>query len=698
MLRLGIPQSRSRLRRARAAAFALTGGSTSADGTQVTFTFSRPASGFTTGTNGFALVGNGILNYVLDYASGDGTTSVTFDVNFGTISNGVTLVGAYTPGSITDGAANPLPALSNLPVTNNVPGGSLQLLTLNKLVYRGAFKVNYNGITGEHRYGRGLTMHEGRGNLLSTTRQTPGGTEEYGIYEYPPAVPIIGTGYLISQYNAATAVKYYGVDPYTPSGGVNLMGNNDLQGDNGLIWVTGEQVIWLYSEGYGSNLGMVGYAILDYANETAEGFGRFRLTNPTGFKAYSTGGFVLPQDFADTYLDGNPVVLGVGRNQSIISQQDDSQGYSFINIDDITTFTGDPLTLFDCSTSGAGATTVHSATGGFTGQVPGRPIIFFSGGGTGFSADGTTGCTVVSVTDDNNIVVTPSPTPLAAGSLGKCWSAGNPVTSLPMAGFFPSTLSQGVGEYRMVRPDGTSLVFQYLDSWPNTVHTWTDSIDGAVSIDFEQGGIRYHGILFVGLITVFGVDYVSADVTPAAQSYAWGIVDRHRLFPAAGSDHKNIQPDEWSFTTFNTIDPSLYQIGDEFAIAAIVSDAAKFQSDPSGCLVTCAGHPFTANGQLACFGGSSSSAMNRMWSVTLVDADHFRVSNGNGSLIHWPGGTLTDPSAILRRAATRLPLIMGIGRSPDQKRIYIQHQVVDTSLSAPDQLQVLTEVYDWVVP
>lgn len=83
----------------------------------LTLVFSEDVSGFTPGANGFELTVDGNVG-LLDYVSGDGTTTVSFTSDF-PAGLGDTVLLTYVPGNVNSGAECPLAGFVDEPVTNN---------------------------------------------------------------------------------------------------------------------------------------------------------------------------------------------------------------------------------------------------------------------------------------------------------------------------------------------------------------------------------------------------------------------------------------------------------------------------------------------------------------------------------------------------------------------------------------------------
>ncbi len=546
--------------------------------------------------------------------------------------------------------------------------------------YLGAFGINYAGLAGEHRFGRGLAFQSSRGNLLSTYGT---GADAKGVYEFPVGTPVVGAGFDTAQYNFVNALKDYLRTPYTSAGGADLAGPSDLSGDNGLGYDPDEDVVtWAYSEGYGSNYGDIGYGVLDYAGATATGHGRYVTDDPQGFKSVSGGMVMIPQWYADAYLGGKRWAFGFGNNQSVVGQQDQTQGFSLVAVDKLTLTAGNSLVkLTDCATPGANSTTFTSATGGFTaGMVGDRLLGSFTGSnwtpGTWF---------ITAVTDTNTVTLSSSPTPGGAGSGGTYWLA-KVVPSTPLVGFWPTNGAPAAGSGRMDRPDGVPLAKVGLDGWGVDKWTWVDCVLGCCWIDT---GTK-HGVLFMGRYANDVARYLSSDVVSSYFRHFVGVYDPMRFAPSSGTPRYEIQADQLTEHQWPVVDYNAFGLGPAKAVTGIVSDGAKAGGDVDGCLVTSAGHGFIDSDRVR-IKNASDDTYNDLWTVRGPTTDAFYLQNTSyGS---WPGTTASGPGMTAQKVPS--PTISGLGMAFDHgsNKLYVLHQTVNPFVAPSDQLQLMVMVY-----
>lgn len=568
----------------------------------------------------------------------------------------------------------------------NASSGAYVVPTANMFAYRGAWNVNWGGTIPGYEFGRGATGYtiSGTNYLLSTMLG-------YGVYEHPIGTPVIPASnpYSSSSYGTpVTATKVYDQQPNIDASARRVIGDNDLGGDNGLGWdsVNG-RLILTYSEGYGSGLGCAAYATVNRAAETAVGKGRFTLSNPTGFKAYSTGALVVPQDYADAYLGGNRIALIGGRNQSINSQQDVTQGLALTSIGDYTIADGVGQQWSDLATSGAGSTTLTSATGGFTAGMIGKRVLIYSG--TNFAAGGT--YVITGYTNGNTVTVNTSPTPGGAGSGGAGWLAAV-VDSVPLVGYWPTTNAPGAGYGRMGRPDGGSLIQQTVDSWGLDKHTWTDHVEGADWIDTIINGTRYQGVLFVGRSSVDYVGYVQGDVVKGGHRPMWGCFDPADFAPSSANEPHEVQPDWLTWLTIPSVNDALYAPGADKAVTSITSDSGKSHGSADGCTVTCTGHGLSAGNTIG-IKGSGASEYNAAWRVeSAPNANTLLISNtsipGN-----WSGTSSNNAGITLALLGGDGQRVMGCKFFSNTNMLYVVHQM-NNNVGGPDSQQVMVSAWE----
>lgn len=585
----------------------------------------------------------------------------------------------------------PFRSKSRRPRPNPGPGRRL-IQWPGDFTYLGAFKVNYVGLAGEHRYGRGLTYHNTRGNLLSTYGT---GASIRGVYEFPVGTPIVGSGYQTEQYNVVNALKDYQRQPYANAAGVNLQVAEYISGDNGLGWDDEAQVLaWAGSDGYQSIYGGIGYGSLNYGATTGLGLGAFTTTDPTGYKSIGGGMVMIPSDYATSYLGGKRWAFGFGKNQSIVSLQDLSQGFSLVAVDKLTLSSDVTLSFTDCTTSGAGSTTLSTATGGFTGSHVGARV---QGSWTGSNwGAGSTVYTIQSVTNSNSVVLNTSPSPGGAGS-GGVFHVRKPVSSTPLVGFWPTTSSPGAGEGRMNRPDGETLAIQNLDGWAANKWTWVDNVDGCVWIDT----VTRYGVLFCGRYAKDGASYLSSDVRGTYYAHFVGVYNPYLFAPVTGSNRYDIQPSylsnvQWPVVNYTYPTPNINTnpsvgVGSAKTVSSITSDSSKTRSNTTGAIVNCTGHGYTT--QNVRISGSSRSEHNAFWNISVIDANSFYIYNTSYSDL-WSGITANNGGITASSLGDNsIPDQLGMAFDPVAKKLFVLQQVLDESSTPSDELQLLVMVY-----
>lgn len=582
--------------------------------------------------------------------------------------------------------------LSSVVVSGPSIPANLQFIQLAWFEYIGAYRVLHTGIPGENRFGRGVTgaSIDSTDYIIAASSSVAGGL--YGVYAFEPDPnPLIGTGYDWSQYPTVTASHVFGSTPYINLAAERLIGTDDLSGENGVGWIDHAQRLYsTYSEGYGSAYGAFCHASLDWGTETAVADGRFVTDNPSGIKAISGGAVEIPEWYADAYLGGQRIALWVGRNQSIVTAQDLSQGLSLTAIHHTDASSGFGLLLDDCATPGAGSTTFTSVTGGFTVDMVGARV---EGSFTGSNwSNGT--YYISTYVSTNEVTLSSSPTPGGAGSAGTFWIA-KVVSSTPVLKMWPTTSEPTAGVNRMLRPDMDDLVYNAVDDWGLSYYTWTDSVCGCDWIDFVEGGIRYHGIVFVGLSTQFNVGYINGDVVKGGYRHQIGLYNPMSLSPVTEDAPEVAEPDELTYLDLPALDMTPYVIGDPVTITGITSDSGKSHGSTDGCTITAPNHGLAENDGIV-IANVGAGEYDNAWRVTvIVDPDTIQIQNtslpGNWSGVSASSGELRKMNGSVLGIN-----VMGCKFFPSTKRLHIMHQI--SFGTGPDALQTLVSVFQLNIP
>lgn len=522
------------------------------------------------------------------------------------------------------------------------PGPGRRLISWpGDFTYLGAFRVRWpidGSIGADPYFGRGLTQRTDNGNFLSTYAGNY--SQRFGIYEFPNATPIVGSGYDPAQYNISDLVKEYRRKVYTNAAGQDMAMTGDISGDNGLGWDDVENVVvWTYSEGYDGNIGASGYATLSPGTGIqgeAVGYGRYTASGQ-GFKSQSGGMVMIPSSYANAYLSGKRWAFGFGRTQSIITAQDQSMGLSLTAVESYVGKTGRSLRLGDLATSGAGATTVTSATGGFYAGMVGDVVHIVGGvGSTGFITSGFSPYTVTAFNSSTSITLNTSPTASAAGTLGILHEEGEPYASTPLVGYWPTVNAPAAGYGRMNRPDGESLVDQGLDDWPLNKLTWVDVTNSCAWIDTPT---RY-GVLFGGRYARDIASYLSSDVVATYYSHFVGVYDPYSFTPVSSTLRYELQPNYLSNMQWPVVDYSPYGLGTQKSVSSITSNSSKRVNEADGAIVNCTGHGFTESSKVR-IQGASVAQYNSFWDVNLIDANSFYIQNTSPTDF-WTGTTANN--------------------------------------------------------
>lgn len=556
--------------------------------------------------------------------------------------------------------------------------------------YLGAILVpEFTSLFAETQFGRGLAFRRVAADvteprhLLSMARGSSGSPQMWSVYEFRVATPEIhAASDPSSAYPLTTIVKDYVRTPYTTAAGEDLEVNSDQEGNNGLFIdpTDDTKLWWTCSSGY-SGSGFFGYAILDYANETAEGFGRWVLTSPL-FKSTSGGFVAIPESFNTEHLGGTMRMgIGYGGGQSVLAIGDVSYGTSLTAFDadfDEGTFPGETLTVLDLQSDGTA--TVTSVSDPFPASLQaGHKVYVYGTNDDGWNtANDIFSFTVVSRNSASSLTLSGNPTQGSPTTgAGKLFGSGTILTDREiLVSYHPATLAPDATHGRQDTHSGgvqRTLPADPVDDWPvaKMTQTQNDDVMGLVWIDDDD----HYGVISWGISAGGYIVYLSAQV-PGSYTDDWvATYDPDDFAPASGSEYYEIQPTyldriEWPVTDYTAANNVR---GPEKTVTGITSDSGKTVASADGCVFTCVGHGFTSQNVEVV--GSDVAFYNSLWSAVRIDDDTFYAFNLSRASENWPGTSSSNVGIVARHLpiGTRDRLI-GVDYDPVDKILYVMQQ------------------------
>lgn len=228
----------------------------------------------------------------------------------------------------------------------------MTVLKPSDITYLGAYKIPRDPMTGyESVFGYGLALRRESSepstpvHLLSCGYKST--SVNHGVFEWRDIPPESGGGDPTdpANYTTATVVKTY-TDVYSGKKNIIYDGvltelTNQLDGGFGIYWdATDSRLYWCYGFGYSTSNPLdvdswcIGYSTLNYGANTGTGFGPWRLSGQS-WKALMGGLVGIPSTYAQTYLSGKRLGVGLGGYFSVHSIADSSMGPSLTAIDPI---------------------------------------------------------------------------------------------------------------------------------------------------------------------------------------------------------------------------------------------------------------------------------------------------------------------------------------------------------------------------